>query len=133
MKQPVRNILQYPIIFFYISGILFQLLVIFKIIPFQWVNGGLSPSYEAQALQSVVSVIIMALLFLFVWRVMKSNTQPKRWQYNSLRVITVFWVLGLVMQIIGTPFERYVLSFTLLLGVVSHILLIRQIHTVNVY
>jgi phosphoglycerol transferase MdoB-like AlkP superfamily enzyme len=115
------------VLIFYAAALVVQILVIGKIIPYQWVNGGMSVSYEAQAAQSVVSIVITSLLFLFVWRVAGLAARPKAWRRRVLYAVTAFWVLGLLMQLVGTPFERYVMSCVLLVGVGGHVLLIRKL------
>jgi hypothetical protein len=113
---------------FYTAALVTQILVICKIIPYQWVNGGMSVSYDVQAVQSVVSIAITLLLFVFVMRMVSLKGCLKVWQRRSLYVITAWWTLGLLLQLIGTPFERYVMSPVLLVGVVGHLIITRQIH-----
>jgi hypothetical protein len=43
-----------------------------------------------------------------------------------LSVLTIFWGIGLVMQLLGTAFERYVLSLVLLMGFITHFRLARK-------
>jgi len=105
---------------FYISALSVQLLVVLKVIPYDWVNGGMSESYESQLVQSLVSLVIISVLFVFVWKLARQNGKVKRWKLRALYIITILWLLGLFMQIAGTEFERYFLSLSLLLGVVSH-------------
>lgn len=112
---------------FYTAALVTQILVIFKIIPYQWVNGGMSVSYDSQVVQSVVSIVMTLLLFVFVMRMVSLKGCLKVWQRRSLYVITAWWTLGL-LQLIGTPFERYVMSLVLLLGVVGHVILARKAH-----
>jgi len=115
------------VVIFYTSAIVVQLLVILKVIPYDWVNGGMSKSYEIQAIQSIISLVIIIGLLVFVLKIIKQGTLINNWKLKILYLITFFWLLGLVMQLAGTTFERYFLSFVLLLGVASHALLIRQI------
>lgn len=105
---------------FYAVGIVVHALVICKVIPFTWVNGGMSPSYEVQALQSGVSIVALGVLGLIVWGISKRK-QLRTWQKILLYVLVAFWSLGFVMQLLGTPFERYVMSVALLAGVISHV------------
>jgi len=114
------NTVKWLIAIFYISALSVQLLVVLKVIPYDWVNGGMSESYESQLMQSLVSLVIISALFVFVWNLARQNGKVKRWKLRALYIITILWLLGLFMQIAGTEFERYFLSLSLLLGVVSH-------------
>jgi len=114
------NTIRWLIATFYISALSVQLLVVLKVIPYDWVNGGMSESYESQLVQSLVSLVVISVLFVFVWKLARQNGKVKRWKLRALYIITILWLLGLFMQIAGTEFERYFLSLSLLLGVVSH-------------
>jgi hypothetical protein len=127
MKKTPKDLIRKLITTFYSLGIAVHLLVIIKVIPYTWVNGGVSESYENQLTQSVTSIVIIAILFGFTRRIASRDAVPKRWQYGALYVIVAFWLIGFIMQILGTSFERYIMSVILLLGVASHILLIRNI------
>ncbi len=48
------------------------------------------------------------------------NSKVKKWKLQAVYLITVFWLVGLFMQIVGTGFERYFLSLIILLGVVCY-------------
>ncbi len=111
---------------FYVLSILVQILVLAKVIPYDWVNGRMSESYEAQAVQSIISILIILTIALFCRKILNLKSSPKKWQINTLYVITAFWTIGFIMQLLGTEFERYALSPLLLLGIVSHTLLIKQ-------
>jgi hypothetical protein len=126
MKAP-KSFIGPMIITFYASAIAVQLLVILKIIPFNWVNGGMSKSYEVQAVQSSISLVALAGLFVFVSKMVKRGASSRK--LTILYVITLFLLVGLTMQLLGTTFERYCLSLLLLLGVISHGLLIRHIRS----
>lgn len=114
---------------FYASAAVAHVLVIAKIIPYSWVNGGMSDSYQEQMIQSVSSLVVLGLLFLFVRHMSKPKVQVKFWQRLALKLITAFWVIGFMLQLLGTPFERYVLSITLAIGVIGHAQLIRSFRT----
>ncbi|MDP3446099.1 MAG: hypothetical protein Q8T08_24825, partial [Ignavibacteria bacterium] len=47
------------IVLFYSLTIFIHILIIARIIPYLWVNGGMSQSYEAQVIQSIVSILIV--------------------------------------------------------------------------
>lgn len=112
---------------FYSLTILIHILIIAKFIPYSWVNGGMSQSYEVQALQSIVSILIVIAIFIYVWIIYAPSKKIKNWQKRILYGITALWGLGLVQQLFGTPFERYVMSIVVVIGFISHILLVRKI------
>ncbi len=49
---------------FYFLAITVQTLVITKIIPYNWVNGGFSESYDAQLALSINSIVLLVVMFL---------------------------------------------------------------------
>ena len=118
------NTIKWLIAIFYVSALFVQVLVVLKVIPYDWVNGGMSKSYESQLIQSLFSIVIISVLFIFVWRFARQNSKVKKWKLRALYIITLFWLLGFFLQIAGTEFERYFLSLSLLLGFVSHGLLV---------
>jgi phosphoglycerol transferase MdoB-like AlkP superfamily enzyme len=126
MNKISINKIKWLIAIFYVSALFVQLLVVLKVIPYDWVNGGMSESYESQLVQSLISLVIISVLFVFVWRLAHQNSTVKKWELRALYIITFFWLLGLFMQIAGTEFERYFLSLSLLLGVVSHGVLVSR-------
>lgn len=117
---------------FYSLSVATHVLVIGKIIPYTWVSGGMSKTYQDQAAQSAASIFLISLMFVFIWSVSKPKTKPTTLQIRILYVITGFWSLGLITQLLGTQFERYVLSIVILIGVVAHIRLIYSFHTPKV-
>ena len=124
-----KNTIKWLIAIFYVSAQFVQLLVVLKVIPYNWVNGGNSESYESQVVQSLISLVIITVLFVFMCRLARQDGKLKKWKLQALYIITIFWLVGLFMQIAGTEFERYFLSLILLLGVVSHGILAWQIRT----
>ncbi len=125
-----KNTIKWLIAIFYVSALFVQLLVVLKIIPYSWVNGGNSESYESQVMQSLISLVIITVLFVFMCRLARQDGKLKKWKLQALYIITIFWLVGLFMQIAGTEFERYFLSLILLLGVVSHGILAWQTRTI---
>lgn len=118
-----RNIL----VVFYSAAILTHVLVIAKVIPYKLVSGGMTASYSAQAVQSAVSMLVIGLFFLFTWKLSDSLRKPKTWQRRLLWLLTASWVIGFIMQVLGTSFERYVLSVVLLVGIIGHVRLLRTL------
>ncbi len=127
IKDVSTNTIKQLIVIFYVSALFVQVLVIMKAIPYDWVNGGMSKSYEVQAVQSCISLVVLAGLFVFVLKMLTRGASSRK--LRILYVITLFLLIGLTMQLLGTTFEQYYLSLLLLLGVVSHGLLIRHIRS----
>ncbi len=103
---------------FYISVILTHLMIIVKIIPYDWVNGGRSASYELQLTQSILSAILVLIALSIAWKL--SSPEPGENKHIIFIVMTIIYSIPLISQFTGTDFERYVMSIVLLTGVVSH-------------
>ena len=102
-------------------NILIHVLVILKILPFTWVNGGRSENYEAACSLAVSSIAIMLITMLLTF--ISSDIVPikfNRFFGILLSVILVillpFSFMGIVLQFLGTMFEK---SFCSILTIVS--------------
>jgi fumarate reductase subunit D len=126
LNTPIGQALRPMIAIFYAIAAAIHVLIIAKLIPYQWVNGGMSKLYSAQLAQSITSLIIISLLFLFVWKTLHHQGALRAWQRRMLYVVTAFWAIGLIMQLLGTTFERAFMSPVLIFGILSHILLIKS-------
>lgn len=107
---------------FYSLTFLLQVLIINEIIPFTWINGGRSESLATQLPLSISSIIISIIGGVFTL-IVAGNKLNK---YNKgLTVIcwffVVLWSFGFILQLLGTTFEKMVVSFLLLLGVISNL------------
>jgi len=107
---------------FYSLTILINVLIISEIIPFTWVNGGRSESFATQLPISIINIsisIIGGVFTLFV----NGNIlyKYKRGITIICWVFVVLWSFGFILQLLGTPFEKMVCSFILLLGVISNL------------
>lgn len=122
------NLTKILIDIFYASGALTQVLVIARVIPYTWVNGGMSKTYSAQAPQSLFSLAVICLMYFFIRKIMSNSYKFNTLHKYTLYLITFFWTLGFLMQLLGTSFERYLLSLTLLAGIVGHVMLINGIN-----
>lgn len=106
---------------FYALTILIHTLVIYQVIDYTQVNGGRSTSYKMQKKTSVASIMIalvgaiyLALNFIF-------PTLHETLLYGIFAwILTAYWVLGYILQWLGTPLEKYVISWVLILGIISH-------------
>ena len=104
---------------FYALGIAVHVLVITKLIPYTWVNGGRSASYQAQAAQSIASIVLLGGLYLLVRKIITASVH-KKWHGLVLYVLASLWGLGYVMQLLGSQFERFFMSFVLIYGFITH-------------
>ncbi|WP_277585587.1 hypothetical protein [Psychrobacillus antarcticus] len=106
---------------FYSLTILIHLLILSGIIPFTWVNGGRSESFATQLPISIVNIVISifgGIFTLFVGRNILSKY--KRALTIICWLFVVLWSVGFIQQLLGTPFEKMICSFILLLGVISN-------------
>lgn len=112
---------------FYILSILVHVLVIKQKISYTLVNGGRSTSYEAQAKTSVASIAVLALGIVILLLVY-FNPQITLTLFGVILMglLTLYWTLGFVMQLLGTRFEKRVMSIVLLLGIFSHLMIMLE-------
>ncbi|MBC8059463.1 MAG: hypothetical protein H7Y18_02240 [Clostridiaceae bacterium] len=106
---------------FYSLTILIHVLVISGIIPFTLINGGRSESLATQLPISIINIIISIIGGLFTL-IAGGNIfcKYKRGTTFICWFFVVFWSVGFVQQLLGTPFEKIVCSILLLLGVISN-------------
>jgi hypothetical protein len=106
---------------FYSLTILIHILIISGIIPLTWVNGGRSESFATQLPISVINIIISIIGGVFTLLVGGNLLNKyKRGTTVMLWFFVVLWSIGYVQQLLGTPFEKTVCSFILLLGIISN-------------
>ncbi|MBS2967799.1 hypothetical protein J9317_03290 [Metabacillus sp. KIGAM252] len=107
---------------FYSLTLLIHVLIITGIIPFTWVNGGRSESFAAQLPISIFSIMICIFggVFTLLAGEVRFN-QYKRGITGICWFFVVLWSVGLILQLLGTPFEKMVCSFILVLGVISNL------------
>lgn len=109
-------------VWFYSLTILIHVLVICSIIPYTWVNGGRSESFAAQLSLSMISTLIAVMGVVFTLLIGGNKlTKFNRGITVICWFLAVFWSFGFIQQWLGTPFEKTVCSFVLLLGVLSHL------------
>ncbi len=107
---------------FYGLSVIVHGLVIRKKIPYSFVNGGRSTTYETQKKQSQMSVVIIVGMFIYVLFTMLVPEFRTTLAFLILTsILVLFWLLGTVMQFIGTKFERRVMLWINLIGLLSHI------------
>lgn len=96
-----------------ILTIIFHLLVIFKIMPFTWINGGMSETFEIALKTSFIGIVIL-LLWIPIYVVAGGWISLKKFKWlltTLLWVIFVFSSVSIVLQFLGTPFEKMCTSF----------------------
>ncbi|RDY25470.1 hypothetical protein CHL78_018020 [Romboutsia weinsteinii] len=90
-------------------------LVILKILPHTWINGGRSTSYESQRKQSMLGIIVLTLTILILLIASNIITVSIPSILSSI-INTILWIMVIllaistVMQLFGTYFEKYVMS-----------------------
>lgn len=106
---------------YYAIVFLTHVLILLQVIPYQWVNGGRSVSYEAQAQLSFVSLVIALIGLIYIF--LTDKIKPMRY-HIAFRIftwlLTAYWTLGFFMQLLGTPFERFGMSILVLFGIWVH-------------
>jgi hypothetical protein len=107
---------------FYSLTILIHILIISGIIPLTWVNGGRSESFATQLPISIINTIISIIGGVFTLLVGGNILNKyKRGITVILWFFVVLWSIGFIQQLLGTPFEKLVCSFILLLGIISNL------------
>ena len=90
-------------------------LVILKILPHTWINGGRSTYYESQRKQSMLGIIVLTIAILILLIASNIITVSIPSILSSI-INTILWVMVIllavstVMQLFGTYFEKYVMS-----------------------
>jgi hypothetical protein len=107
---------------FYSLTILIHILIISGIIPLTWVNGGRSESFATQLPISIINIIISIIGGVFTLLIGGNLLNKfKRGTTVVLWFFVVLWSIGYIQQLLGTPFEKMVCSFVLLLGILSNL------------
>jgi hypothetical protein len=107
---------------FYSLTILIHILIISGIIPLTWVNGGRSESFATQLPISIINIIISIIGGVFTLLIGGNLLKKfKRGTTVILWFFVVLWSIGYIQQLLGTPFEKTVCSFILLLGIISNL------------
>ena len=108
------------------TNIIVHLLVISNIIPYLWVNGGRTESFEA-AQQISANSIIMTVINIIIALIASQIIPVKLNKFWGI-VISVFLIitlpltlLGVVQQFLGTTFEKCVMSIVTIIGFCSDV------------
>lgn len=105
---------------FYVLTFLTQVLIITKVIPLTWINGGRSESLETQLPISIINIFISIIGGAFT--IMMGRNMFRKYTKGKTIIAWFFgalWFFGFIQQLLGTLFEKMVMSFVLLLGVIS--------------
>ena len=113
---------------YYVATIFVHVLVITKVVPYNWVNGGLSENYEAQVTQSIVSIAILSAMFLFALNILRTISITQTWKRRLFYALSAFTVLSLVMQLMGTNFERFVLAPIVFVWLLLHLQVVAHLN-----
>ncbi|QLY40733.1 hypothetical protein HF295_07665 [Hujiaoplasma nucleasis] len=107
---------------FYSLVILIHVLIMTKKVSYLKVNGGRSKSFADQYKLSVSSTIIALLGLLYILLTQLNHAMISHWLYISITaLLTLLWIFGLIMQLLGTKFEKTVMIWINLLGVLVHL------------
>jgi multidrug efflux pump subunit AcrB len=110
---------------FYISVFLIHVLVLNGKISFKLVNGGRSKNFKEQQKQSQVSILIVVIFFIYVLGTMLFPSFRGTIVFLVITsLLVLLWLLGTLMQLLGTKFEKRVVVWINLIGLCSHILLL---------
>ena len=110
-----------------IITIMVHLMVILKLLPYTWINGGRSAAFEIARQTSIGSIpyfiigIPIILIACGVIHIKRHNIFKKIFTV-FLWLIAGYTCLGFIMQLLGTPFEKFFMS---IVCAVSAIMLIR--------
>ena len=102
-------------------NIIVHVLVILKILPYQWVNGGRTESYEMACQISVASIVVMIVcIFITLIACKIIPLKLNRFWEIALSVLLIamlpFSLLGVIQQFLGTLFEKCVMSIVALVA-----------------
>ncbi len=109
-----------------IITIIVHLLVIFQIMPYTWTNGGRSATYEIARQTSINSIPYFVIGFPII--LMACGIIPVKWNSITKKVLSLWlWIgvalasLGFIMQLLGTPFEKGIMSLVCAISVITGI------------
>ncbi len=104
-----------------VINIIVHILVIKGVLPYQWVNGGRTPSFEAAQQISSSSIFIMIpgiIITLFASQIIPVKFN-KFWgiAVSALLILLLpVSFIGIIQQFLGTMFEKCVMSIITIIG-----------------
>lgn len=96
-----------------IMAAIVHLLVILQVMPYTWINGGRSASLEVQqqiSMTSIFILVIMALTNFCIIKTVRWNKVVYILRSICLWLLFIYSIIGAVMQLFGTPFEKICMS-----------------------
>lgn len=108
---------------FYVGLILTHVLILLNKIPYTLVNGGRNQSHIQQQKLSIFSIVIAIMgsgFISFYW--ILPDVINHIIYIVILGLLTIYWLLGVLLQFLGTWFEKYFMSLLALLGFIGHLL-----------
>ena len=105
-----------------IMTIIVHLLVVFQVMPFTWINGGRSATFAIGRQTSIISIgILIVIILVNMWackliRVKKCIIIMKA----LLWFLFVYSIFGLVQQLLGTTFEKFIMSIVCTVNVIMY-------------
>jgi hypothetical protein len=114
-------------VIYYVSAIIAHILVLGRIIPYTSVNGGRSASFEDQAKLSRSNIVIAVFGIILMTLVGLIPAMTAHWSGIVIfGILSLFWLMGFVMQLLGTRLEKTVMSVIVLFGLYIHVSLLIQ-------
>jgi hypothetical protein len=116
-----------------IVTIIVHLSVIFGLMPYTWINGGRSATYEIARQTSINSIpyfVIGLPIILIACEIIRVrwNSIVKKTFFILLWIVVAYTCLGLIMQLLGTPFEKSVMSVVCAVSIIMGIRLAIEKH-----
>jgi hypothetical protein len=95
-----------------------------KKISYKKINGGRSTSFEDQYKTSFASIVILLIgVILLVVIQLVPDLTHSLFGVITMGVLTIYWILGFIMQLLGTSFEKRWMTGVLALGIFAHLML----------
>lgn len=104
-----------------IVAIAVHVLALLQILPYEWINGGRSPSYQA-AFQTSISSIVMILISIMITLIASKIIPLKLNKFWTVLLIIWLWIgvpldlIGIIQQLLGTSFEKSFMSIVTAIG-----------------
>lgn len=107
--------------------ILVHLLVILRIIPFSWISGGMIEDFNSAASVAFSSIVLLATMGAITYIIAneKSKGKGKMWMQFAVLGMMGIMILSFLLQLLGTPFEKAVMSIVCLVDIYAYIQLFR--------
>lgn len=109
-----------------VIGIILHILVLNKVVPYQWVNGGRTESFEmAKQISSSSMMILVVNLFITL---IAAQIIPIKLNRICSILLSIFLIgtlpfsfVGIIQQCLGTLFEKCTMSIVTLIGFLADV------------